>query len=647
MTLLKRSVLIFFSLILFAALQGQTGPGDDHESRDLREYQELAGGKNRTKYQINARIIPERREVTGVEIIRWTNRSASRISSLKFNLFYNAFENPDSTFFSETSFFRLPEKELKQYNFGGIQVDKIEIINRNESSSAELAYLSPDDGNRSDRTAAEFNLKDPVLPGQTIWIKTEFTLKIPDIFFKTGQEGNYIFLAHWYPKLSVLQNNGEWAIHQFHRMRGFFSEFSDYHVRITMPEKFRVGATGRKVSEEKLNDAYKVHEFKQDNVQGFALSAYPHFIEVRDRIKLKGNEFDTEIILLLSHRNSSARERYLNVTKFTLKYFEEHLGSYPYRTITIVDPPLPGFNSAGHEYPTLITAAYLKILPASINYTELAVIHGISHQFWSVAAASDGFKEPWLDEGFAVFYEMDIMEKYFEKSGSLFHTFYMRISDWEIKRRSYINLSPLEGSRYLSWNIFNNKFFLGNVYSKVSLLLRTLKNVLGEGKFEEFLRYYFEKIKFGHHDTGLFKNALNEYFNGDFSWAVDQFFGTDSNLDTAVHSVRAEKIGDSGRFRNEAVFVRKSGFFPVELSVKLKGGKEIKIYWEKNEKWKKVVFTDEQPIEFAFVDPEFKIPMDVNLVNNSKTVRKEGGFFRNLAVKFGFYFQNILATLIL
>ncbi len=647
MNLISKTALFLSLIFMFVIVHGETVTEKDHESRDLRELQELSGVRDRTKYQITAKVIPEKRELEGVEIIRWTNRSSAGVGSLRFNLFYNAFRDTDSTFFSETSAYKYTEKKIKKYNFGYINLKKIEIINRNENISGDLTYLSPDDGNTKDRTYADFSLKKPVLPGQTIWVKVEFRLKIPDIFYKTGQSGNYIFMAHWYPKVCVLKDTGEWSGHQFHRMPGYYSEFGDYHVKITVPKNFKVGATGDRMSAENVIGDMKVIEFSQDNVQDFVWTAYPDFIEIKEKIKLKGNDFDTDIILLLSHRNRSAKERYLNAVKFTLRYFEENLASYPFRTLTIVDPPLQGFISAGHEYPTLITAAYLKILPESIKYSELAVIHGIAHQFWYGIAGSDGYGEPWLDEGISVFYEMEIMDKYFENSGSLLNSLYMRIFDWEIKRRSYITLSPLERSKYLTWNFINNKFFVGNVYSKVSLLFRSLKNVIGEEELTEFFRYYFDKVKFTHHNTKKLRDEFGNFFNRDYSWAFDQFVGTDKNLDTAVYSVKSCKIGNSGKYRNEVVFVRKSGYFPVELSLKLKGGHEKKIFWEKDEKWKKVIFTDDNPVDFAFVDPDFKIPLDINLVNNSKVVRKDNRVLRKLTVKFGFYFQNILASLIL
>jgi len=620
---------------------------DDHESRELKEYIELSGGNNRTKYQINVKVSPKKRELDGVEIIRWTNRTGTEVNTLRINLFYNAFKSPDSTFFTETSIYKASKEKLKKYKFGSIDIQKIKIINRNENITGKMVHLCPDDGNLKDRTNAEFKLTKPVVPGQTIWIKTKFRLKMPEIFYKTGQSGNYLFFAHWYPKVCVLEKKGEWISHQFHRRQGLYSEFNDFHVRITIPKSYKIGATGIKTAEEKPNNKLTVYEFKQENVQDFAWAVYPDFIEVKDKIRLNSNEFDTEIILLLSHFNRSAKERYLNIIKFTLKYFDENLASYPYRTLTVIDTPLHSFNSSGHVYSTLLTGVYLKILPVSMKYLELMVVHGIAHQFWLEVAGSDTLKEPWLSEGIAVFYEMEIMDKYFEKKGSLLDLLYFRIFDWEIRRRSFIVRSPLDRANNLSWSLSNNKILTGNIHSKISLLLRSLKNIIGEEEFKDFFRYYFNKVKFKHHDTETFKSEFNNYFKENYSWAFDQFVGTDMNLDTAVYSVKSDKVKISGKYNNEVVFVRKSGFFPVELSIVLEGGKEIKFFWKKNEKWKKVRFTDESPIEFAMVDPNFKIPLDINLVNNSRAIKKENGVLRKLAVKFGFYFQNILASLIL
>ncbi len=639
---------VMWSVLIFSFLSfGEKTDDGDRESRDLSEYLAVTRGESRTKYQINVKVFPEERKLEGVEIIRWTNNSQIGIKTLNLNLFYNAFRNPDSTFFKETTIFKLSENKLKKYRFGNVSIQKFEIINRNENITGNLTYLNPDDRNKKDFTSGSFKLKRMILPGETIWMKIKFTLTIPDIFYKTGQSGNYIFMAHWFPRICVLESDGSWVNHQFHRKPGFYSEFSDFHVRITIPEKFKIGTTGQILSKIKKENGNIVYESIQENVQDFVWVAFPGFVEVREKVRFKGNDFDTEIILLLSHGSESARQRYIDTIKFTLRYFEKNLSSYPYRTLTVVDPPLHGFNSAGHEFPTLITAAYLKILPSALKFSELAVIHGIAHQFWYGIAGSDGITEPWLDEGIAVFYEMEIADEYFKKRGSLLSSLFLSISDWEIKRRSYISLSPLETSNYLYWNIISDRFFVGNVHSKLSLMLRSLKNTIGSKKIIGFFRYYFDKIKFGHHNTEMFKNEFNNYFKSNYSWAFEQFVGTDKNLDTAVYSVSSDKIAKSGNYKNEVIFVRKSGYFPSELSITLKNGREKKLFWNKNEKWKKLIFTANSPVNYAEVDPGFKIPLDINLVNNSKAVKKDNSILKILSIKIGFYFQNIMTALIL
>ena len=49
--------------------------------------------------------------------------------------------------------------------------------------------------------------------------------------------------------------------------------------------------------------------------------------------------------------------------------------------------------------------------------------------------------------------------------------------------------------------------------------------------------------------------------------------------------------------------------------------------------------------DYAVLDPKFKIPLDKNLVNNSKVLHPSGKGIGKWAARLGFYFQNILGFL--
>ena len=66
---------------------------------------------------------------------------------------------------------------------------------------------------------------------------------MPRTVARTGAIGNFFFIAQWFPKLGVLQDDG-WNCHQFHSSTEFFSDYGVYDVRLTVPKAWPVGATG-------------------------------------------------------------------------------------------------------------------------------------------------------------------------------------------------------------------------------------------------------------------------------------------------------------------------------------------------------------------------------------------------------------------
>ncbi len=83
------------------------------------------------------------------------------------------------------------------------------------------------------------------------------------------------------------------------------------------------------------------------------------------------------------------------------------------------------------------------------------------------------------------------------------------------------------------------------------------------------------------------------------------------------------------------------------MLIKLKNGKHIKYFWKEKEKWKKIIFYENSPIVYAAIDPEFKILLDKNLINNSKILEPKKTRLKTIATKFGFLFQNILSLLVM
>src|SRR5262249_33495852 len=126
-------------------------------------------------------------------------------------------------------------------------------------------FIAPDDGNEEDQTVLAAPLPQPVAPGETRWIRVQWTSHVPRTFARTGAVGNFFFIAQWFPKLGVLQDEG-WNCHQFHWSTEFFSDYGVYDVSLTAPQGWIVGATGV----ERANGARgSTHRFYQEDVHDF------------------------------------------------------------------------------------------------------------------------------------------------------------------------------------------------------------------------------------------------------------------------------------------------------------------------------------------------------------------------------------------
>ncbi len=597
------------------------------------------------KYIIDAHLFPDKRTLKGTEILTWINKSTQRVDNLRFHLYYNGFKNPQTTFFQESKIYRESQKELSKLKFGGITIEKIRVIG-GADSTAKMRFLSPDDGNPNDRTVMHLDLEKPVQHNQAISIKIDFALEIPGIFSRTGAVDDYFFMGQWFPKIGVLQEDGAWNCHQLHNYSEFFADYGDYKVSLTVPGKFVVGATGNLIKNEKNRDGTITYFYEETNIHDFAWTAYPHFKKYVKQIKLPGNATETTVELLLSPHHGEAKERYLNSLEFALDFYAENIFPYPYKKITLVDPPLKGFRSGGMEYPTLITLGYIGYLPQSLNPAEKITVHEVGHQYWYGIVGSDEAGEAWLDEGITTFFEMEILDEYFTPGPSFLDLGIIHISAWEYRRANYLSLLPVDKIGQASGDFMNLSQYANNVYAKAGLLLRSLKNYVGKQKMYDFFKYYAGKYKYKHANGEDFIAAFNEFMNEDFSWAFDRFIKDNKGVDHAVYSVESTPIASQpGMYRSEVIFLRKEGYFPVELLIKLKNGRSIKAFWQEEKKWRRIVTINESPVDYAVIDPEYKIVLDRNFLDNSKMREPRRSGIKKLALKFGFFFQAVLSFL--
>jgi hypothetical protein len=78
---------------------------------------------------------------------------------------------------------------------------------------------------------------------------------------------------------------------------------------------------------------------------------------------------------------------------------EAHVGSFPYRTLTVA--LLPDYGG-GIEYPSMIFEA---------TPSRLVLVHEVAHQWFYGMVGNSQFRDPWLDEAFATWAEAVVDEQ--------------------------------------------------------------------------------------------------------------------------------------------------------------------------------------------------------------------------------------------
>ena len=613
-------------------------------------------------YDIQARLLPETKTVEGHEILTWTNDSSNPVSELRFHLYMNAFRNNRSTFMKESGGshrgFKVDEK-----NWGRITVRKIAVRDGADLTGA-VSFVQPDDDNADDRTVMSVALPAPVEPQGKITLVIDFETKLPKVFARSGFVGDFFMVGQWFPKIGVLWN-GAWNCHQYHASSEFFADYGAFRVAITAPERFVVGATGRRVGETKNADGTKTYVHVQEDVHDFAWTACPEFVEFREKFALAEPHVETEMILLVHRAHVAQKERYARALRNGLEFYSKSYGAYPYETITLVDPAPGGMGAGGMEYPTLFTADTTSYMPAGLRMPELVTIHEFGHGFWYGIVGSNEFEEAWLDEGINSYSEAKAMDKYYGADRSILDFPGLKIGEIPYQRMSVIGSGRFDPIVKFSWKYVSGSSYSSNVYQKASLMLQTLERRLGEDVMARIMKTYYERWKFRHPTTKDFVSVAEEVSGRDLAWFFGQVLSSPDRLDYGIIALKAPEIGDPEgvfdakpadkaekavrpaapkQYRNE-VLVGRFGewIFPQEILVAFSDGSRVRETWDGRDRWKRFVYVKPVKVVSAEVDPGHKDLLDGNFTNNSMTLEPKRGAVTKYALGFVGWFQALLS----
>ncbi|MFQ5742223.1 MAG: M1 family metallopeptidase [Acidobacteriota bacterium] len=653
-------------------------------------------------YRIDVQLDPETTLLQATETLTWVNDAAVAVPDLWFHLYQNAFMNESSTKMRERGRFPGGSEPLAE-RIGYTDVEAIRLGDGTDLMGT-LRWRHPDDDNVDDRTVFSVDLPQPVPPGAEVSVLIDFTTKLPHDMERSGVWGDYYIVTQWFPKIAVFEEVGEgganvtgWNAHQFHSNGEFYADFGHYEVHITVPERYVVGGTGQRVQTLRQQDDRVTYVYEQSDVHDFAWTADPDFEEVvrtfDPATEVSGAEKaevaallgvapeslrlrPVEVTLLIPPAFAHHTERHLRATMNALKWFGLWYGAYPYDTLTVL-VPADGFTGGGMEYPTFFTSTDVYPLRygplRSILLPEQVTVHEFGHQFWYGLVANNETEEAWLDEGFNSYSTAKTLSRAYGVAGGSFLG--LQLTDDATARLQYIG-SARTGSMVQNAWTYSRGGYQANSYPRPELVLRTLERTLGEATFARAMRAYHQRWRFRHPTSQDFFAVVEEVCDCDLSSFWQQMVLGDKVADYAIAEAVSRPVEPPrGRFRRHGEWVMVKGkpdaqepdakgqegenaatqyysrvvvqrledfVWPVEVRLHFEDDSEVTEQWDGRQRLHRIEHTRPSALAWAVVDPDNKLPLDIDRLNNSRVLHPDPAPRRRWALQWLFWMANVL-----
>ncbi len=517
--------------------------------------------------------------VKGTIDITWTNRSGSPLDKLGIHLWPNAYSNKNTALVKQmldqgdVTVYRAPLSDL-----GG-------LYDLNFTSSGANVKLTTDENNID---IGWLQLNQPLNPYSTIHLSSPYTLIIPKSFSRIGRTGDSYQLTQWYPHIAVYDTLG-WHTMPYLNQGEYYNDFADYEVSISVPERYKVAATGVLQSTAQKGKLIEWN-FKADNVIDFAWFASPTFRHETLKVDVGLSEPVELNVYIDSWLNTNWKSAVLYAER-ALKFYSDWIGPYPYPQMSVVYTP---FSKAGYmEYPMVAQISYTE----DPVYLDRVIAHEIGHTWLYGILANDERTNPWLDEGFNSFMEEQYMKTYYQDAAeSIFPKVFesKKSMDDDDALQHFVRFNgdlqpPLTPPEHQTENQY-----LFSAYLLPEEGLDMMMSMVGPVKMKQMFRKYFEDRKFTHVAPSDVQASFEKACNCDCSWFFKGWLHHAHEVDYRIKKFDAD-------LNNVTIENHGTPTIPVEVSGYLDGTK-INQQWVDGFAGEKAIHFDKHVDEVRLYD---------------------------------------------
>ena len=597
---------------------------------------ESATWQQEVVYRIEARLDTLKHELTGTELIHYTNHSPDTLRKVYLLLYGNAFYDQNTTAMREARKYFLTDR-IRVKESGWIRIDAFEILSVAGNSQLPLTAFHIRD------TVLEAALPEPLPPGATLTLRLRFTEKIGHHNGRTGYKNGQYDIAQWFAKVAVYGENG-WMAEPMHLMAEAPGEFARFVVRLDIPGNYILAATGvpvegdpgwqwvqpdsavpvsehkawqdsvrRRLYQRGLKTGYRSVTFEAERVHDFAWSASANFLY--DRLMVGGLP-----IHLLSRPDTkkSWKQRIEPHLGNILGWLQRKFGPYPHPQITIVQSQ----GRFGLAFPMLL-------MLRSAN--EFSLSHGLGHFYFYDVLANNEVDEAWLSEGLNVFQSKWYME---ERYGAYGYNkdeilrrapFFLKWYKLPTLKQIYSNFLQMYISSGHDEPIaqavheFRDPTSFGmNAYLKGALFFDMLKYVVGDSVFTQICREYYRRWQFQFVNEERFRQVAESVSGRDLGWFFDQWLHNTAVIDYALKQVRKRKTEQGLWETTIQVENQGTGVMPVDILITSKQGDSLWHRWDGRSREALLTLRTPFKPDRVILDPKDAI-LDYNLLNNGRS----------------------------
>ncbi len=580
-------------------------------------------------YKIDARLDASTHQITATQTLVWTNTGTQAVRVLPFHMYLNAFKNESSRFMQSG---RGAMRGAKRTTWGWISVESVQV-----GGDELIATWAPASAYAPDESVYELALPSEVAPGASIDVTMKFTAQLPEVWARTGYQGEFHLVGQWFPKIGVRvsEDHGDeiverWECQPFSAFTEFFADFGTYDVTLTVPETYVVAATGVLTAAIESPGNTRTFTYRAEDVHDFGWMADP-YMEMMNRQVLVAGGGSVDVRVYYRPAQEEFAQRHLDAATAAMNRFSEWFVPYPWAVMSVIDPPPEAANGAGGmEYPTFVTTAGDSVFARpGMRLPEYTTVHEVGHNWFQGMLASNEPIEAWLDEGVNSWADANVMaDVYGSRTSGL---------DWmgwqaDLAALMYAILddpSSLPVPIATAASAFLDDDTYGTVtYASTQRALHTLENMFGPKKFRAAMKKYAETWAFKHPTGKDLFDTLSAELGQNLDWFFGPVFQEVGGLRLAIRTAACRRAHpprgvfgdgasrktttvtdapDTGTFVCEVV-VTNTGtvHVPIDIELRFVDGTSQRLRWEDKggETWKRFVVERSSELAEVWLDPD-------------------------------------------